>query len=332
MRAVILGLLMLLSLGCGDNNSGSGSSAGLNNQVDQWHSAMLKQPAPEVGCYEAEYPSENWGAVACGTPRTDPMRETHGPLLRGTVRTVGNRTDWVVQVNGGLLSQVTGSFENISGVTSIVNSLTQADNDYSLQINSNRFNSPECPQSMVYCSGWQQAIYSAGGINPGYLMIQYWLLDYNNDGTTCPAGWISNRNNCYRNSSQASVAPVTTADLSEIKLTMTADAGANDHVILRIGNKLHSTSVVSPGSMLSLSQGWNQAEFNIFGNPGAETEFNTGSSMDVRLEVNKYSGGTLSCESGGTTAETNSLTLLGGCLREVPLQNPPAFTFTQSNK
>jgi len=303
------------------------------NDEDRWHVGVLKQQAPEVGCHELEYPSEEWVEVACGKPIADPLQVTHEPLLRGHVRAVGNGDDWVVNVNNGRLGQVTGSFEDISGVTSVVNSNNQRDNDYTLQLNSNFFSSPECPQSMPSCQGWQQAVYAANGTDPGYLIIQYWLINYNSDGTTCPSGWINFQNSCYVNASQQpSVDPVNTADLSEMKLTMTATAGGNDQVILRIGNRLHSATVTSPDNMVSLSQGWTQAEFNIFGNCcGYEAEFNSGSSMEVKLEISQYSGGTLSCQKAGYTGETNSLNLLDDC-QQVPHQSPPAFTFTQNNE
>lgn len=302
------------------------------NDADRWHAQMLKQAAPEVGCHQVEYPSTDWLEVECGTPGTGSAQAAHGPLLRDNVRTVGNGHDWVVNVTNGLLGQVTGSFEDVSGVTSVVDSLTHADNTYSLQLNTNFFRSPECPESSPSCLGFQQAVYSANGVNPGSLLVQYWLIDYNNDGQTCPSGWDSANNNCVVNASQQpSVDPTTTADLSEMELTMTTDAGGNDHVILRIGNTLHSASVVSPDNMVSLAEGWTQAEFNIFGNGGSgEAEFNAGSSMKVRLEINEYSGGTLSCEIAGYTAETNSLDLSNDC-QQVPHQNPPSFTFTQSN-
>ena len=187
--------------------------------VDAWHAFMLDSPPTTGGCHVAEYTGPEWTTEwaeveDCGGDSTKRSLSARALANRATsareARRVGGPyqiDDWVIEANlkTGPLSKVTGSFENISGATSITDSYQPAAMDpppgfdlngpsdpglgpgyWSLQLNSNHFlHATACQGRPAGCKGWQQYVYSSRaapvhGIpsTHGQLIIEYWLYDY----------------------------------------------------------------------------------------------------------------------------------------------------------
>jgi hypothetical protein len=73
-------------------------------------------------------------------------------------------------------------------------------------------------------------------------------------------------------------------------------------------------SVTESDSTVDLAASWNTAEFNVFGDGGgSEATFNTGATLVVQTNVANGTTTAPSCGTSGTTAETNSLTLVKPC-------------------
>lgn len=214
-------------------------------------------------------------------------------------------------MRAGSLSYVEGAFTSVTGLSSESDG---AANSFSLQINTNHFNTAACA-GHAGCQGWQQFIFSNNGSTSGALFIQYWLLNY---GSTCPSPYIHPTGNlvdCYRNSTNSTSIPKQIIS-SLPNLALTGYIGSpNDTANLWIpdlANPGHSIeySVSSPNNVLNLSSSvWNQAEFNVYGNGDFKTATFAGTPT-----FNVYMSGGLTpaafCEAGGTTGETNNLTLV----------------------
>jgi len=83
-------------------------------------------------------------------------------------------------------------------------------------------------------------------------------------------------------------------------------------------------------SVLNLDQGWTTAEFNVFGDCClSEANFSSGTTVVVSTTVGDGKPNAPSCVSGGTTGETNNLTLVSAAALGV--QPLPAVSFTESN-
>lgn len=330
----LLGVFSVVALSsCGADSQGPDDGA----EVDAWHMAMLDVPTPGAGCHEVLHPSMEWREVECADARitaSAPSGARGDGARLARVAQVGGGNDWVVSLSGGTLSTVTGSFDDVAGVTSVIDDGIA--NSFSLQLNSNFFESSRCSSGGPSCRAWQQIVYSsdqgAAEMNQaeigkgGLLYFQYWLLY---DDAPCPSGTKTvAQGGCVVNSAdQVPVPAQSAASLGEMHLT--GSAGDTDQAILRIGKTLYS--VTAPGSNVGLASGWTEAEFNIFGNGSAgQASFNSGASVDVKLTVQGFSGGTLACKRGGTTKETNNLDLDGEC-RQLPDQTNPTFVFTQTN-
>jgi hypothetical protein len=96
--------------------------------------------------------------------------------------TVGGGNDVTAGVTTGHISTAGGSFDSVSGVTSVTSQF--GSDDYSLQLNANLFSSPICSGAGTpsQCQGWQQFIYSNdqctnGGVNECPLHIHAVLAD-----------------------------------------------------------------------------------------------------------------------------------------------------------
>ncbi len=101
-----------------------------------------------------------------------------------------------------------------------------------------------------------------------------------------------------------------------------------DAVSLSTGDTVYSSS---NDSLVNLGQsGWQGAEFNVFGNgDSSEATLNAGSRMAVRISVNDGTTDIPECRMGGTTGESNNLTLVPPCC---PYGGPsPAIVFWQSS-
>jgi hypothetical protein len=291
-----------------------------------WHATMLRTPLPKKGCFNATYPTTAWEDASCVQAPKRPYD-------------VGNGTDFTAAVAAGnLISSATGSFDSVTGVTSETGTTFGANcaspvpnvaDTFSLQLNTNRFNSAACKGGAAGCQAWQQFLYSSSS---NIVFMQYWLIGY---GPTCPSSAWNSVNllggSCYLNSPAASVPAQTIANLGSMSLTATASAAFDTVKLLTTGD-VPSFSASNQDSVLNLAQSWGGAEFNVFGDScSSQAVFNPGSTMVVRTEVNSGASIVPACQLNGFTGytgETNNLNLVG--TPAAASSSSPAIVFTQS--
>ena len=274
---------------------------------ENWRSEIAQTPAPEAGCFQAQYPSRVWHHVACMKAPNRPFI-TREQLLAAASRVVGNGNDYAAIAHGTITS-ATGSFPSTIGLK------TESDggaNIYSLQLNSNFMGSDAaCTGSSnpSSCLGWEQFVYSSSS-NASF--IQYWLINY---GNTCPTtpynDWNQYSGSCYRNSNAVGVPQEPITLLNTIKIHGTANS-TTDTFVTTVGTTAYSTG--GNDNVVFLAAGWAANEFNVVGDGGGSSAtFNLGTNLKVRLA--QHDGTTLAptCQgNSGTTGETNNLTL-GAC-------------------
>jgi hypothetical protein len=296
----------------------------LLKQREAWRKSMVRSPRPKRGCFVASYPQKTWKEVPCVTPELIPF----GPHRGARTFTVGNGTDFAAQVTGNT-TQAEGSFENVTNAGGMTESGGGIADKYSLQVNTNTFTTTTCSGAAnpATCQGWEQFIYSSKTL--GKILIQYWLLGYNNP---CPTGWGSDgAGSCFRNNAGALTVPVQTINVTSLG-QMTLYGDTTDQVTLTSGGTIWS----APGDNYfpDLSNGWRLTEFNIFGDASATpvAAFNAGSSMDVRTRVNSGMGATppTCAANAGQTFEQNNLNLVSAPAMIADV-NWPSIVFTQDN-
>jgi hypothetical protein len=299
---------------------------------EAWSQAMRRLPVPKTGCFESAFPRVEWKEVPCPPPpKLVPHPPAPGPHPATHNIGGGGPTDYSAKPTG-TISAAEGTFDSVTGVTSITDSLAGA-NAYSIQLNTNQFMTSVCSGSPnPDCKGWQQFVYS--NID-GSGVVQYWLIKYN---AACPAGggWTtfmfpapSTDTYCYKNGASTVSFPVQTiANLASLGVAGTAAAGGNDSLIVTTAAGIRSAA--NPDSQLNLAAGWTDAEYNIFGDhSGSLATFNAGSTIVVRTTVHNGTTNAPTCAKESFTGETNSLTLVGA---PAVVPGPaPAVVFTQSN-
>jgi hypothetical protein len=293
---------------------------------EDWRATMSRTPTPKKGCFTATYPNTEWQEVPCTTPPNRPYPPARGP--RPDI--VGNGNDFAAQ-SSGTISSVVGSFDSVTGVTSVSDPSGQS--NFALQLNTNRFtnsksNVPPCNGAAIptSCQGWQQFIFS----NSGSAFIQHWLINYNNQ---CPSGWNTytppntTTTDCWVNSQNAASVPVQTiAALAQLSLTGKT-AGGTDTIIMSTGSK--SYTATGQDSVVNLAPNWQAAEFNVFGDCcSTQANFNKGSTIVVRTSVNDGTSKAPSCPTEGFTGETNNLFLVSPCSSVGGAS--PAIVFTEN--
>jgi hypothetical protein len=294
---------------------------------------MKQNSTPGEGCFHASYPDLVWETVECKTdqPRIHPV---HAKLTDPVPDVTGNGNDYVANAKG-LITLATGGFE-IKGVTSeqTVNvpfNGGESDgilgsNEYSVQINTNQLLTGPACAGHSKCTIWQQFLYSTDYVVSGEAAVymQYWLINY---GSSCPSGWTPNSGDCYKNSNQVAAPDIPITDLGNVLLQAAASPGGVDSVTLEYGSDLYSHTVTD--SVLDISSVWNKAEFNVVGDGnGSRADFNSGSSITVKLELADGSTLAPTCiADDGTTGETNNLNL-GTC---AAFGGIPNIQFTESN-
>jgi hypothetical protein len=282
---------------------------------------MAHMTIPHKGCFHASYPDFVWTDAPCeDSPASAiPMHvrpKTHSLDADGTkadtTESVGNGTDYVAATNG-LISFADGSFPQASfissekGVGGIV-----GPNEYALQLNSNDNATTSACAGHSSCKVWQQFVYATDYAAKGKasVFIQYWLLEWK---STCPSGWNSYGEDCWKNGKLASAPNIPATELGDETLFAGATPGGDDWVQFFFGSEGFLAS--GADSVLDIATVWNQAEFNVFGDgAGSQASFNPGSRLEVNLLLDT-SGAPLTCLgplSPGTTAETNNY-LLGTC-------------------
>jgi hypothetical protein len=198
-------------------------------------------------------------------------------------------------------------------------------NAFSLQVNTKPFQTSVCSGAAnpTQCQGWQQFVFS----NSGFVFMQYWLLTYL---ATCPAGWNTYGADCWKNSSATFVPAQTINQLGKLSLTGNAVSGGSDTVIFSTGSARYAAT--GEDSALHLANGWQFAEFNVFGDCCfSQANFNTGSTIAVRVSVNTGSLQAPSCAAEGYTGETNNLYFVKANTVP-PSGSNPAIVFTESTE
>jgi hypothetical protein len=318
----------------------------------QWRETMHHMPAPEAGCYHAEYPSTSWQQMECAAP---PAYMSARP---NRTQTLGNGYDYVAQApSGHTFSSVTGSFPTVTGVTSekTVNvpfgsgesSGITGTNEYTLQVNTNIVNTAAC-KTYTKCYAWQQYVISTNtpvSLTSSQLsgktevFIEYWLINYGGSTrASCPSGFLnagadSSGVDCVQNTPATVVyngqLPIT--QLASLQLSGTATAGGTDKAVATYGTSAYTASVAD--SYTDIASKWTQAEFNVVGNAGgAQAQFNKGSKLTVKVAVVDGVTTAPTCIApssyDGTTGETNNLT--GGTCTATSASTP-YITFTESD-
>jgi hypothetical protein len=231
-------------------------------------------------------------------------------------------------------------------------------NAYTLQLNTNSFSTETCAGSVpiqgtdVPCQGAQQFAYDSPS-GQGY--VQYWLINYGPPGTMCPKprsarcaegpaqsdGWCPivvplqagvSSGWCVVNSMNGgSVGSQPITSLSQMRVTGTVagvNGAANDEVAVTVGDTV--TPVSGNNYFHDLGSGWQEAEFNVFGDANSDQAvFNAGSTVVVRTSVT----------SGTTSAPIPQLQTFTNESNNLNLANPacpiggasPAILFTESN-
>jgi hypothetical protein len=303
------------------------------SSLEDWRSVMRNTPPPSNGCFTAVYPSTTFTEIACGAAPDTPLVSSH-PATGIEPGNVGKGADWVAQAPAKTtITSAQGKFPTVSGVTS---ESSFAPNNYMLQLNSNTFPPGSTSQltslcaggtTPNMCTGWQQFFYITSQsdstldyANQSVAFMQYWLLNYGPTATKkCPSGWSPSSSNCFINSASVTVpsGPTPVGFIADVALQGNASSGS-DIVEFFPGNG--TILSVSASSVLGLSQQWNQAEFNVFGDlNGSEACFNSGASLTGLLAMS-YSPATNAVptcfppsNNQGFTAEFNNLNPSGSC-------------------
>jgi len=262
----------------------------------------VQTEVPAEGCFHASYPSLAWNKVECTVAPDVPYRPRTGRISQ----TVGDGTDYAAKVTSGVIKKTIGTFPKVTGVETEKGLLGA--NDYSLQLNSNFMNTTACSgaRNPAKCLDWEQFVYSSGYDSA---FMQYWLINWNNP---CPSGWFSDSGDCYTNSAAVTVPREVITKLKTLKVSGTAKKGGIDTMVFTAGTEAYSTT--GSDSVVDLATAWTESEFNIVGDgDGSEADFNTGSSVTVKVAVSNGTKNAPVCASdAGTTAETNNLNL-GSC-------------------
>ena len=298
----------------------------------------------ESACFRATYPDTAWEEIPC-VPAPDKPHFPH---------TVGGGGPDFSALSTTNLSGFAGEFPDLSSVVGLIDSKTDVVDDYSIQGNTNYFDTAKCNGSTnsAICKGWQQFIFWNPGPGQAKIYMQYWLLNYVTMMDPCsklnpspiPPGtppsetWqqAAGTNHCWRNSVSADTASLASSLLEDFQMAGSADSNWSDLHYVGFGGNLYG---VSQPSLLFLGAGtigWNATEFNIFGaSNSSEAEFNANATMTVRTTVARVGGNTAvpACLNLSYTGETNNLSLLSSscCPVYTGLGSPPYIEFTQSN-
>src|SRR5262249_13519712 len=294
------------------------------HDLEAWHATMSRTPVPKEGCFNSSYPSTNWQEVPCSTEPARPHPRLFVP------ETLGGGNDVSALVTGSLTS-ATGSLLQSNVVQE---SDPGGQNTYSLQLNTNRFNSAALCAGRAGCVGWQQFVRE----NPGDVFIQYWLLNHGNPCPAKPAGFTRDWtffagdvsrglvSGCFIDGNHSTVPQLQLSDLEGMRVTGNTSPSAQSVIFQALNFVITSQD---PGDLLAIGNQWNQAEFNIFGACcGNQATFGAASEIVVQLAVNNGTANAPFPSSTGFTAETNNLNLVSPTCR---IGGPaPAIVFTET--
>ena len=302
---------------------------------ENWRAFMSENTASEEGCFQATYPSFVWEKTDCkvAAPRVHPVRRVP---KAGSAEVTGNGNDYVAQA-AGLISQTSGTFPKVTGVTSEKSVGVAAfggggilgPNEYTLQINTNFTGTTSVCAGHSGCTVWQQFIYSPDYQVDGEaaVFMQYWLIGWGS--SSCPKSWMSaGGGDCFRNSAIATAPDMPITSLAKLTLSGAAVAGGNDTVVFNNGTQ--AFSMTGKDSVVDIASVWRQSEFNVVGNAGgSRAQFNSGSSVTVKIALTDGSTSAPQCVAdAGSTGETNNLNL-GSCTTAGGTN--PSVQFTESD-
>jgi hypothetical protein len=312
-----------------------------------WRKALVEKKVPTKGCFKVVYPSQEWVSISCAPLPASLKQLSIPPKLRILKRSApipapeppadaGNGVDFVAETTEGTIVSATGSFSsvNTTGEINVASDgkTTSRNNQFALQINSNKFNAAACIGSTTgQCQGWEQFVLSNDpGSPPGVLWIQSWLLDY---GTSCPQGWELSGSgpDCMYNG-QAASPPIigSVQNLKYVWMEGVTSAEGKDTVFLGWTDGVTQAMAYSQDSMLDLAAHWTQSEFNVFGDlTWHQARFDPNTSIVVYQALtfaNDAAARPLSAIMGGTTGETNNLDLVNP-----PCVQGPLLSFMESN-
>jgi hypothetical protein len=298
-----------------------------------WREFILNTPLPQEACSTATYPDLQWQVVSCGAAYADAIAQQDRdaiPQQSGVQPELeGFGGDVVLGVQSNFILQAQGSFNSVTGVTSEESNGNR--NSFSLQINTNIFQTTTCSSSPspAGCRGWVQFVYDS---SENHALIQYWLQNY---GNSCPAGWRSDGSGdggCFRNSHTVNTPGVTIAELVNMRLVGSIGGvfgnPTDDIVAIGIGNTFYA--VASGNPIAGAKEAWQEMDFNVFGDGGdSEAVFNPGSTLVV-LDSISYASGTLPFSTvGGVSGESNNLNLTNTTPPITETSNGASLTFTE---
>src|SRR6516225_3881322 len=107
-------------------------------QRETWGKSMAQHSSLRSGCFQAQFPSQQWEEVPCINPPPRPFGSARGHVPFA----VGNGADYSANSPAAIAS-ATGSFWETDGLTSETGA-AGASNSFSLQLNTNNFNSAAC--------------------------------------------------------------------------------------------------------------------------------------------------------------------------------------------
>lgn len=250
---------------------------------------------------------------------------------------IGNTFDWVANLSSPIISNATGTFPDITGLTSEtcgawaaypINTCVGGNgtDGFTLQINSQNFWTTSVYTGSTSTKAWEQFVF----LNPtfggaGTVEIEYWLFGWYTAHGSCPSSVTTNLGNweragkgspdCTAFSGGKTTPNFPITDLSSMTFSALADYKGSgfDVAKLCVSGTCYMDSVAS--NVLNLYEHWYEAEFNVFGAAnGTRANFNTGTAIEVLEELRDGSGDpiTPSCVNNGTTGEGNNL-YLGIC-------------------
>jgi hypothetical protein len=306
--------------------------------MSAWHHVLAQEQLPGAGCFKTTYPSTEWSRIACGTPPRiwfPVPRSLRGSKLS---QTVGNGHDYTADTSPDLISTAIGAFPKAKGVKSVTSNGCcgiQGLNSYSLQLNSDFFQTAACGQ-LQHCLGWEQFVYS----NPpapsqGVLFIQDWLVSTQGSFSSCPpsAGWQNVGIGCVQNSPYGVyIANVSIKDLKQVVETGTASS-KGDSIYMAVGTTEYGMKNVQGDGITDLAAHWQGAEFNIIGNAGGDVaNFSGRSKITVSIQTDDGVTSAPTCPANsGTTGESNNLFFVPAPKNPAKLQYP-SIEFTMGFK
>jgi hypothetical protein len=316
------------------SNAGNAAST-----LDSWRHLLAQKGLPGAGCFMVRYPSVQWNRVACSTPPHlwFPMPRSRRKVMP---QNVGDGHDYTADTSPDLISTAIGAFHKVKGVKSVTSDGCcglQGLNSYSLQLNSDFFQTVACGK-LPNCVGWEQFVYSnPPGTSEGSLFIQDWLVATKGSFSSCPpsSGWENVGIGCVQNSPYGVNIPnVSITDLKQLVETGVA-ASTGDSIYLAVGSTEYGMQNVQSDGITDLAEHWMGAEFNVFGNGGGDIADFTGKpQMTVSVQTDTGKTTAPACPPNtGTTAEENNLFFVEAPKKPGKLEYPSIrFTMsTQSN-